>query len=73
MLKICLKYLINVSLTSLNISNFDTRKVNELFKIFIKCVSLKSDKIFTSDSRIIAEFNSLERQIKNIEEECIII
>ena len=55
------------------ICNFDTRKVNVLSNMFEKCVSLKSDKIFTSDSKIIAEFNSLERQLKNIEEECIII
>ena len=41
------------SLTNLNLSNFNTQNVTDMFYMFDGCSSLKKDNIITNDEKIL--------------------
>jgi surface protein len=44
------------SLTSINLSNFNTQNVNDMIWMFLNCKSLKKENIITKDKKILDEF-----------------
>ena len=45
-----------VSLSNINLSNFNTLNVTNMSVMFYKCSSLKKENIITKDNRIINQF-----------------
>ena len=46
-----------ISLTNINLSNFNTQNVKDMSDMFRRCNSLKKDFAITKDNRILEEFN----------------
>ena len=46
------------SLTNLNLSNFNTQNITDIYSMFFGCNSLTKESIITKDNKILNEFEN---------------